>query len=440
VILRLVLAFSMFLPFAAFAGDVGIAYEKFFRLNKPPVRSSSGDWIGLGYESEPAIRPLDYYFLGDVRFYFQDDGAFNYSLREAYIQYHNEDFKLKIGRQILDWNTNEKYWALGYLNALQSFSLLGTEEEGLSQIVYTQAIGFMEFDLVFSYLFIPQLNPEVQIKNGEVESKSEWVRLPPKRTVISGVEVPIYYAKADFDINDIIFNKSVGGNIRFKWDDGAFSLFSIYKPENKVRVNASAYYDNVVLNKVVVESDPTVNHHAYYGSQIYQRFGDVLGRIGFSYVDPNARLGKDFPLEIRNARRVFTSDFFTINPRYEREGYAHGSINLDRSNYKLSLNYIQLITHNSREQDDFFSDAVKWRSTIGGSILYLLDDYLSLFFDLKYDLRREDNIVKTEAKYFFTNKLSMTVGAEVLKAPKDESYWSAYRTNDTVYSAVGFVF
>jgi len=422
------------------AGDVSLSYEKFLRLNKPPVRSTSGDWIGIGYETEPSIRQLDYYLLGDVRFYFQDEGAFNYSLREAYVQYQTEDFRLKVGRQILDWNTNEKYWALGYLNALQSFTLLGTEEEGVTEVLYTQAIGPVEFDFVFSYFFIPQLNPQIDIKNGEVESKSEWVRLPPKRTVINGFEVPIYYAKADVNVNDIIFNKSVGGNIKYKWDDGAISFFSIYKPENKLRINASAYYDNIVLNKVVVEADPTVNHHAYYGSQIYHRYGDLLGRIGLSYVDPNARLGKDFPLDIRNARRTFTSEFFTINPRYEKEGYAHMSLNLDRKSYKLSANYIQLITENTRGQDDFFSDAVKWRQTVGGSVLYSYDDFFSIFLDIKYDLKRKDNILKTEAKYAFTNSFSMTLGAEVLKAPLDESYWSSYRTNDTVYSAVGYFF
>lgn len=424
----------------ALAGSGEITYEKFFRLNNPPVRSDTGDWLGLSYEAEGPFQKLDSFIMGDLRFYFQDNNSLNYSLQEAYVRYANDDYSFTVGRQILDWNINEKYWSLGYLNAVQAFTLLSTEEEGVTGIVYNKRIGPFEFDVLLSYMFIPQINPEIDIKNGEVESKSEWVRLPPRRTVVSNVPVDIYYKMADYKISDIVFNKSLGGNIRYKWTEGGISAFAVYKPENKLRINASAFYDNITLNKVVVEADPTVNHHAYYGVQLYQSFGDVHARGGFSYVDPNARLGKDFPLEIRNARRTFTSEFFTINPRYDKEAYAHMSLNLDRRAYQLSLNYIHLISKDVRQSDDFFSDTVKWKSTFGGSILYFFNDSFNILVDLKYDVDRKDNILKSELKYNFQKRVNLALGFEVLKAPNDNSYWSYYRASDTLYSSLGFVF
>lgn len=422
------------------AGTGELTYENFFRLNNPPVRSNSGDWLGIAYETNKPIKKIDTFLMGDLRFYFQDNNDLNYSLQEAYVRYKNSDYQFTVGRQILDWNENEKYWSLGYLNAVQAFTLLSEEEEGVTGIVYKKHLGAFEFDVLLSYLFIPQINPSIDFKNGEVESKSEWVRLPPRRTIISGIEVPIFYKISDYSISKIIFNKSLGGNIRYKWEDGGLSAFAVYKPENKLRINASAFYDNITLNKVVVEADPTVNHHAYYGVQIYQRFGDVHARGGLSYIDPNAKLGKDFPIDITNARRTFTSEFFTINPRYDKEAYAHMSLNLDRKTYLLSLNYIHLISDDIRGSDDFFSDTVKWKSTFGGRAIYFLNDSFNFLVDLKYDVDRKDNILKSEIKYNFRNRFNATLGFEVLKAPKDNSYWSYYRASDTLYSAIGVLF
>lgn len=423
------------------AYEGAVSYEKFYRLNTPLYRTSSGDVINFSYESAPIVeaKKLDVFGMADLKLYFQDNNAVNYSVQEAYARYKGDSFKLYVGRKILDWNINEKYWSLGYLNANQAFTLLSTEEEGVTGVLFNKEVGRFEFDVLMSYLFIPQLNPSIDFKNGEVRSKSDWVRLPPKKTVVSGLEVPIYYKTPSYKVSKIIFNKSLGANIRYKWGQGGISGFAIYKPENRLRVNAGAFYD-INLNQVVVEPDPTVNHHAYYGVQVFQAFGDLKTRGGLSYVDPNARLGKDFPIDITNARKTFKSDFFTINPRYEKEAYAHMSANIDRKSYILSLNYIHLLTKNSRGNDDFFSDAVKWKRAIGGSVVFKFTDAFNVLFDLKYDFERYDNILKSELKYNYNHKVSLALGLEILKAPKNNSFWSYYRANDLLYSSIGLYF
>jgi hypothetical protein len=425
------------------AHEGAVTYEKYYRLNKPQYRSNSGDLINFSFETAPLDpnRDLDFFGMGDLRLYFQDNNAVNYSLQEGYLHYQGYSYQVDVGRKILDWNQNEKYWSLGYLNANQAFTLLSTEEEGVTGAIFSKHIGPFEFDVLLSYLFIPQLNPAVDFKNGEVQSKSDWVRLPPKKTVINGTEVPIYYKIADYKISNIVLQKSLGGNVRYKWTDkGGISAFAVYKPENRLRANASAYYDNIVLNKVVVEADPTVNHHAYYGLQVFQAFGDLKIRGGLSYVDPNARLGKDIPIYSSETRKTFKSDFFTINPRYDKEAYSHMSANLDRKSYILSLNYIHLLSRNIRASDDFFSDTVKWNRAMGGSVTFIFNDSFRFLFDLKYDFQRFDNIIKSEVTYNYKNQVHVSLGLEMLKAPQDSSYWSYYRANDTLYSSVGFYF
>ncbi len=423
------------------AATTELTYEKFHRLNKPIYRSESGDWLGLSYDTAPATKELDVFLSGDVRFYFQDNSSFNYSVQEAYAVYHYDDLSLTVGRKILDWNTNEKYWSLGYLNALQSFTLLSTEEEGVTGIILNKQFGNFNFELLGSYLFVPQINPSIDFKNGEVHSRSEWVRLPPKKTVISGLEVPIKYEVADYQIEKIVLNRSLGANLRYSWNNGGISAFAIYKPENKLRINASAYYDNLNTGKVIVKADPTINHHAYYGAQLYHSFGDIKARGGLSYIDPNAKLGKDFLVDLSNARKTFNSEYFNINPRYDKEAYVTGSLVYDKHRkYKLSLNYIHLISSNIRGNDDFFSDTVKWKSTFGGGIQYFFNDSFDAAVDLKYDIIREDNIVKGEVKYNYQQKAYIALGLEILKAPDVNSYWSYYRTSDTLYSTIGLIF
>lgn len=423
------------------AASAELSYEKFYRLNKPIYRSESGDWLGLSFETAPAEKEFDAFLEADLRFYFQDNNSLNYSVQEAYVQYTGDGFQLAIGRKILDWNVNEKYWSLGYLNALQSFTLLSTEEEGLMGVHLNWDYGKFNFEIFGSYIFIPQINPSIDFKNGQVHSRSEWVRLPPRRTVVSGLEVPIYYNITDYDIEKIVFNKSLGANLSYSWAEGGASAFAIYKPENTLRINADAYYDNLGTGNVIVTADPTINHHAYYGVQIFQGFGDIKSRAGLSYIDPNFKLGKDFLVDIGNARKTFKSEYFNINPRYDREAYAHVSLNYDKQKtYKLTLNYIHLLSGNIRGNDDFFSDTVKWKSTFGGGFQYFINDSFDVAFDLKYDVIREDNIVKGEVNYHYNNELSVALGLEMLKAPDANSYWSYYRTSDTLYTKVGFIF
>lgn len=425
-----------------FAHEGTVTYEKYHRLNTPAYRSDSGDWIGISYDDDTPKKKLDTFVMGDLRFYFQDNNSFNYSIQEAYVRYNTDQYRLTLGRKILNWNQNEKYWALGYLNPVQSFTLLSTEEEGLVGIHGEKDFGDFEVDVLLSYLFIPQINPKMDIKDGIVKSRSEWMRLPPRYAKISGRVEPIYYKLNPYSISKILLNKSLGANLKYKWAKGAASVFAIYKPENKLRANAIAYYDNITLRQPVVEAAPTVNHHGYYGVEVSHTFGDLLGRGGLSYVDPNARLGKDFPVAITNGResQSYEQTGVVINPKYEKEAYAHLSANLDRDIYALSLNYIHTLTKVTRSNDDFSSDAVKWMRAVGGTFTYYFTDDFSILMDMKYDLARFDNIVKGEIKYSYKHKVNVAFGLEMLKAPTNSSYWSYYRADDTVYSSIGFYF
>jgi len=427
---------------AGFEG--GFSYEKFMRLNTPSKKSKAVDWTGLSLSYKNKTRKQEVFAEGNVRYYFNGPEALNYSFPELYHSIDTDDSNYTYGRKIVDWSHNEKYWQLGNLNPRQGFNLLSEKQEGLTALHYTKRVTKnIDVGIVFSYLYIPTLNPSIDIKDGKVVSNSEWVRRPPEKTVVLGKVVPIRYEMNRPKTSDILLKKTLGINTAYKWKGGAVSSYAIYKPENNLRINADASLASDGTHVIAV-ANPIVNHHLMYGMQAKHKFGDILTVIGFDVTDPNAKLGDDFevlnPLDLQENDKSFESEYFSIKPNYDKESYLTLSATLDRPFYSISANYIHLTSENLRGSDDFFSETVKWKRTAGIMGKVMWTEHLFTLADFRYDFARADQLLKMEIDYIFTNDVSIRLGAELIKSPRKESYWSAYRANDTVYSSLNYLF
>ncbi len=433
--------------------QVTLMAQKYQRLTDPTVKTRSEDRLTLDVVSEGDFLLLDNTdakFDGSFRLYL-DDQEINYSLSQAVLSSSDGTNTWSVGRKILDWNSTETFWGLNHLNARRSFTLLDDKREGLMGFHWDRRMGDLELNFILSYAYIPQLNPGLKVEQGRVVSKSEWVRRPPTRTVVNDQEVDIYYRLDQPKIKDVILKRTLGFNLDWNWSQketaGKFNAYALYKPENSLRINAEAYYD-LDLKKVIVEADPVVNHHAVLGMGVEQRLpialaGQTTIAANFEVIDPNARLGKDFngldPIKMKQQNREFDSEFFTIKPSYKRE--SHITLAIDHRNYfyDIGLNYFRLLTEAS-SGDDFYSDSSRWENAVGLWLQARPSDQLTWLVDLKYDLTRTDVILRTEIAYNFTSNLMAAVGVEVLRAPKAESFWANYRTNDSLYFSFGYVF
>ncbi len=437
--------FLLLMPsFHSFAIEGAISFEKFYRVNIPEKTSNSQDWLELSLSNTQETSEFGYAYDADLRLFINDDYDRNYSLAEAWMIKKYENAKLTFGRQKLDWHANEEFWQLGNLNGVQGFGLLDTKQEGLLGVqLETKLTKNWNVNLFISYLYVPSLNPVLDVEDGKIISTSEWVRLPPTETRISGRTVPIHYELNFPKISDVVFKKSLGIQSGYNWGSGSISGFAIYKPENKLRINAEASYVPAI-DKVSVVADPVVNHHLMLGTQIEQNISDIKFIVGMDVTDPNAKLGKDFdilePIKLEENNRTFSSEYFSVQPNYDRESYFHSSANWTGEAIGLSLNYIKLLSSNVRGSDDFFSDTVKWKSAVGLGYSYIINDFFNISGVFRYDLRRKDNILKNEVAVNLDSSIHVIVGLEFLKAPQMESYWSAYRANDTVYSSLNYTF
>lgn len=424
--------------------DGTLSYERFARLNTPAEKNNAVDWFGLSIDTRRFSRQIEYNFQADLR-YFAGENDFNYSFPEAYFQYKTANSHTSFGRKLLNWSSHERFWQLGYLNAQRGFRLLDDRQEGATGLHYDfrpHQIG-VRFSIFFSYFYIPTLNPSLNIEDGRVSSTSEWRKMPPTETIVNDQRVPIYYMLNDPSVSDIVFQRSLGANLEYSWGSGKVQGYAIYKPEASPRVNADAVFDNDE-GRVEVTANPVVNHHVMSGLSIHQRLAGILFSMGADFVDPNARIGKDFdvlsPSELRQEDKTFESEFFTIEPNYERESYGYIKAGVDRYFYHFALHYIHRLNSLNQDGDDFFSDTVKFKSAFGVEAGFWPTERIYLTIDWKYDVSRKDNIFKFESLYRVSHRLTLGVGGEFISAPNDSSYWSAYRTNDTIYAMLNYHF
>ncbi len=428
----------------------GVSYQKFQRLNDPKRTVRSQDRFRFNFDKDYYLNTSSIKTDLSLEMYLSNNNV-NYSINEAYYFFSYYDLDFSVGRKILDWNSNEKFWGNNYLNSRRNFTLLDSKREGLLGVHHSSTIKkHFSYDIFFSYFHIPMLNPNIQVSNGKVSSNSEWVNLPPDRTVIYDVSRPISYRLNMPSYRDTVLKKSLGGRLSYHWrpqkeeHSGSISVYGIYKPENSLRINAEAFVQG---KEIAVVANPIVNHHILLGLNATQDI-DEVGRTwtfssGIEFVNPNAKIGQDFdaidPIRLKENSRHFESNYFVLKPNYEKEFYWQGRISSFNEKISYSLHYFKLLSR-PLTSDDFYSQSNRWINAVGLDIKAKLNKRFDIGFDLKYDFNRQDSIVTAEFGHILNKEFLFGVGLELLSSPQDGSFWAPYRANDSLYIRMGYAF
>lgn len=357
-----------------------------------------------------------------------------YSLQEAYVRYRGDDREVTFGRKVLDWNENETFWLMGHMNGISSINFLDTDREGLFGIHYQQKYHNIKAEAFISYFYVPNLNPSLDVVDGQVVNYGTWGRTPPKFTAIDSKRVPIVYGVNRPAVSDVVFKKSLGGRLSFETDFVTVSAYAMYKPENTLRMNAEAYANlNATVSAV---ANPIVNHHGLYGGSIKVGNKTMSLNTNVQVVDPNVNLAGDFevvdPFKLRQDDRVFTSEFFTVKPNYQKQTYLTSEFKLRGYDQEIGFHGIYLLEGQDTLGDDFLSDAPKWHAALGGSVLlrYHYDWFAKASY--QYDLKRADQILQFATSYYIAKGTSVGFGGKLLRSPKVQSYWYPYRAEDQI--------
>jgi len=416
-----------------------VDFLQFQRLNTPNNPGVANSWYGFNYHDSWNIDKYRARTHADIsaRHYTQGKATI-FSVQEAYIEKKRGNTTYISGRQVIDWFPEEKFWQLGKLNGLRSFSFTEEDQEGLVGLQFKRKMWGGEVSVFGSLLYIPELNPGYTFRDGEIVGNNEWSRMPPTEIRFREGRAPVKYELIPPDIQTIMAQKSFGLNFKkdLKWL--SLSLFGIVKPESKLRSGAYGYYEQINDDAAKMRIRGFTLTHSVYGAQLTFPMGDFKLNLGGIFVEPDPSSSEKFEPE--------SYENYQYEPDVYKERYYTASIVGAWGSGGISLNYVsgkeELVQKFDADSnaEPLFGSEMKWKNAVGMSVYYQLYDRFILNAKVQADIEKLDRLFKAELKYQYSNFAEVLVGAEIIDAPEDTSFWSTFRSNDSSYVKLSYVF
>ena len=399
------------------------------RLNTPANEDVKNEYMELSLKGrEEKHTKWDGYYHVDARLYPGQENNSMVSAPEFYIRRKIGNGQLSAGRKILNWNKDEQFWGLGIINANRGFSYMDFAREGIAGLHYQGRIGVIGFHLFGSFFNIPQINPSFKIENGRISSTNEWAALPFKEVIFNGTKIPIYSELIQPDVKKIVFNESIGIKLDYRWKSGVAKVFGTYKPENTLRVVATGIYDPI-SEAADVKASAFTNHHLVWGGNVSQKINTNMEATMGLFVDhPDVGELSSFEFEAMK-----------IIPTYNRKTYAHGSLNYKNNYHNISLNYLQSF-EGETSLANTFAQKTMWKQAIGAKWGFSWTSKFKIISFFKYDLKTKDNLTGIKLGYSISKHFNAGLGIETVDSPQSNSFWSPFKTNDSVTSELSYHF
>ena len=271
------------------------------------------------------------------------------------------------------------------------------------------------------------MNPTFQITDRKVTAVNEWSALPFSEVLFNGTSIPLYNELQKPDPKDFLFNTSVGLNTSYRWKSGKAQIFGTYKPENLPRIVATGIYDPA-SEAAEVKAAAFSNKHLVWGGNVSQKIKNATIVAGMIVDHPD--VGKLDSFEFEAMRIV---------PSYKRRTYAHASVHFKNKYYQFSLNYLQTF-EGPTGLGNAFSKKPLWKQAVGAKLAIALSSKFSILTFSKYDLELKDSIMSLNVNYNLTKHMKLTLGIETIDAPESISFWSPFKTNDSITSEMSYKF
>lgn len=406
----------------------------FQRLNTPVDRQVDDSYLQLDISDRRDQGRWDMVYNGSLRQYTGDRG-FMFSVPEAYVSRNIGRSEFTLGRKIISWNPNDKFWAMGEINSLKNFNLLETDREGLFGFHFERKTKYMSFTLFASGINVPQVNPTFTADGGEVKGKNEWSNPPPRFVRFRGNDVPVFYEIIYPNAQDIALQESGAMKLDFHNDHQNLSLYGGYKPEPGIRIVATGYYDQLESERAVVQAKPFINHHTFYGASYSYDFSGKDEETGTSVHFAYDGISPD-----RGTDTVFDQfESLKIQPVYERVSYATSSLRWRSPFLKTGLNFIELI-EGGTPNTNVFAKKARWNRAMGVDLNWSVTDSFNIIADYKFDFLTKDMGFIARADYGFTRHIFVGAEVQIIDSPSDSSFWTPYRSNDSLLGRFSYLF
>ncbi len=418
---------------SGFKGSVGFQTNEWVDDVGEVVGNKYWGEFDLGYDSTSAI-DMDKKFRLKTRV--NDEGQIMFSLPESYLKYDFGEHTAYFGRAILPWSALDAAWGFGKLNNRVNFDGFEPGQEGLAGVLVDFKLSpSVRLQAFASGLYIPEMNPGTKTDKdkGTVECTNPWCSAPDAEADTNDdgdPDTPIVYDVNMPEIQDIIFRYSIGGNIDLKVKDFGFNAFVIRKPENTISLSVEVSLD-APNNVVNAEITPQVYYQNVAGMEAnYDVVRNVNIYASYLGIKPDKNPDRDEPLI------VYTG----IKPNKKDEEYVGTGVRYNNKNFKASVNYVARISEFDIT-DDVLVEYPRWNQAANLNLSLGLTRKLGLSFDYKYDMHTEDRLTMFRANYLYRPNIIITAGANVIGSrAENDSYWSNFVNNDTVYSSLKYTF
>ncbi len=348
----------------------------------------------------------------------------------------NEDVATnwKAGRVILNWSTLDEKWGFGKVNNRVNFDYFNPGQEGLVGLVNEfHAISGIFAKTFVSGFYVPELNPsmDIDVDNGTIKSRHPWVKAPAATTEQGGSTKELYYNVQYPDTADIVLNPSIGLSVGYEDKHVTLEAFYMRKPDNKIGVAASPKLTSE-FDKVVVAIEPGVFYHDVAGGQLtYHNSGFEL-YTSYLFSKPDAKFRGDV-------------DFYnTTQYKHVKIKEEYGGVGMARDfsdNYRLELNYVARRSRFQDKDDNPLEEEPRWNEAVNIKFAGRWSKSFSSVVDLKYDVFTEDRLYSFSTKYKFNKDIDLLAGFDIIGSNDvEETYWSPFRNNDSVYGKMTYRF
>ncbi len=392
------------------------------------INGEASNWAGLSINSNTENNFFNHHVDLQARIA-TDSGSYQVSLPEVYASLTGGYGELAVGRKIVEWSSGDGEWGLANTNANKGIKYLDFAQEGLFGIHYATKKDGLFASFFASFFHLPQVNPGLEDDNGKIIGKSQWTRIPPKRVLIEGTEVPLYFDVTMPPIADLILQRAVGMQTGYSWNSGEVSLYGSYKPESNVRVLATSQYEQIGTEQVRVKVSPFVNHTWVYGVKAVQALGSFTFITGADVISPDRK----------NAGSVFDVGSTRFAPKYVARTYFHSSLQYTHKFFHIKLSYLKLVKGEGGA-DDYFSNDTPWHNALGARWKFNFSDCFYYTGSFRYDIDKEDQLLTSELGYRISPSFDISLGFEFVAANNQTSYWYPFRMNDTIYSQLTYSF
>jgi len=356
-----------------------------------------------------------------------------FSIPEAYLKYEFGDSKLVFGRQNLDWSTIDQNWGFGKLNNRINFDYFQPGQEGLTGILYGTKLGNWKVEMFGSFVYVPEMNPgqKYDKESGSVTCQNMWCKPLSETAPVGDNDVPIYYNVNMPEIADVVFRYSIGARLAYQIGMVEIEGFAMRKPENTPSITAEIQYQTDD-NRIFVDATPQFYYHDVKGGNIKVKPTDnfTIYGGGLSIV-PNSFPDGDEPY----------IEYTGIKPEKINEDYLGGGAFYANDNYTAGIHYIARVSEYDIESDDLLVDYPRWNQAYHINFSTRLSRKLSMGLDYKYDMITEDRLTMFKASYAWRENITTSLGANVIGTNEDNnSYWSDFSNNDSVYASMKYKF